>query len=89
MISDLVNEKIDILFISETKIGNPFPTPQFAISSFSFPYRLDRSQQGGGLLLYVREDIPSKTLQTSAFSEVECLAIEINLQKEMIHFRNI
>ena len=37
MLSGLLSGKIDILVISETKIDNTFPTPQFAIPGFSSP----------------------------------------------------
>ena len=32
------------------------------MSGFSKPYRLDRCSNGGGLMLYIREDIPSRLL---------------------------
>ena len=31
----------------------------FLIDGFDMPHRLDRNSNGGGLLLFVREDIPS------------------------------
>ena len=33
------------------------------LKNFGIPYRLDRNSNGGGLLLYVREDIPCKFLK--------------------------
>ena len=48
---------IDILMISETKIDDTFPHRQFLIEGFITPYRLDGASNGGGILLYVREDI--------------------------------
>ena len=48
--------------ISETKIDNTFPHSQFFIEGFSTPYGLDRDSNGGGILLYVREDIPSNAI---------------------------
>ena len=43
--------------ISETKIDDTFPHRQFLIEGFITPYRLDGASNGGGILLYVREDI--------------------------------
>lgn len=43
--------------ISETKIDDSFPYSLFLIEGFSTPYRLDRASNGGGILLYIREDI--------------------------------
>ena len=44
---------------SETKIDNSYPTGIFVINGFSTPYRLNRVSNHGGVMLYVREDIPS------------------------------
>ena len=43
MLTDLIRANIDILFISETKIDETFPSSQFSILGFSTPYRLDRT----------------------------------------------
>ena len=50
--------------ISETKLDPPFPTGQFHIHGFSEPYRFYRNSSSGGILLYIREDIPSKLILT-------------------------
>ena len=81
MVSDLIRGSIDIFLISETKIDSTFPTSQFKVYGYSLPYRLDRSQNGGGLLLYVREDIPSKLLQPKSLSNIECIRIDISISK--------
>ena len=47
--------------ISETKIDDSFPVGQFLVEGFCTPYRLDHNSKGGSILLYVREDIPSKS----------------------------
>jgi hypothetical protein len=36
-----------------------FPEKQFMINGFKKPYRNDRNDKGGGVLVYVRDDIPS------------------------------
>ena len=50
----------DISMVSETKLDESFPIGQFIIEVFGVPYRIDRNGIGGGLMLFVREDIPSK-----------------------------
>ena len=82
MVSDLIKGSIDILLISETKIDNTFPTSQFEIPGFTSPYRLDRSEHAGGLLLYIREGIPAKQMPSIVFGEIECLAVEIHIYKK-------
>ena len=52
-----------ILVNTETKLDNTFPTSQFLVDGFYEPIRLDRNRNGGGIMIFVREDIPSKLLQ--------------------------
>ena len=44
--------------ITETKLDDSFPTMQFNIEGYH-TFRLDRNEYGGGILIYVRDDIPS------------------------------
>ena len=82
LLADLVIGNIDILLVSEKKIDDTFATPLFFIPGFSSPFRIDRSIHGGGLLLYIRNDIPSKLLKCTFCEEIECLVIEINIWKK-------
>ena len=77
----LVDGKVDILIITETKLDSTFPSSQFMIKGYSEPYRLDRNRNGGGVLIYIREDIPSKNLISHTLpSDIEGLFIELNLR---------
>ena len=81
MIEELIKDKIDIFLISETKLDSSFPSWQFVIKGYSSPFRLDRNQNGGVLLLYVREDIPCKILKEyTPEKPIENLFVEINLR---------
>ena len=53
---------IEILMISETKLDESFPKGHFLMKGFSETYRLDLNSKGGGIMLFIREDIPSKPL---------------------------
>ena len=56
--------------ISETKAYDSFPLENFLMGGFSKlgGYRLDRDALVGGVLLYVREDIPSNLLEVETKS---------------------
>ena len=83
MLREIVQDKLDILLISERKVDPSFPSTQFAIESFSSPFRLDRNSSGGGIMLFVREEIPSKLLsEYKPNSSVENIFIEINLRSK-------
>ena len=74
---------LDILLLTETKLDSSFPNAQFEIKGYTTPYRVDRDVHGGGLLLYVREDIPSKLLIDLKKSDnQEGIFVEINLRKK-------
>ena len=82
-LKEIAAQSLDVLMIAETKIDATFPTGQFVIEGFATPFRLDRNANGGGLLVYVRSDIPSRQLNSFKFSEgVECISFEINLRKK-------
>ena len=57
----LIVNNIDILVLTETKIDSSFPNAQFRIDGFSASFRLDQNRFGGGVLIYVREDIDVET----------------------------
>ena len=79
----IVQGQVDILVITETKIDNSFLANQFLISGFSKPFRLDRNRRGGGILLYIREDIPSKDLLLHNLpDDIEGMFVEITLRKK-------
>ena len=61
--NEIIKDNIDVLLISETKIDSSFPTAQFYIDGFT-TYRRDRNINGGGIILYIRDDIPSTLLNT-------------------------
>ena len=83
MLCEFINGNVDILLISETKIDESFPTYQFSISVFSSPFRYDRSCNAGGLLFYLRKDIPAKIIKTeNKKSNVELFYVEINFFKK-------
>ena len=58
-----------ILVISDTKLDKNFPVGQFLIDGYNVLFRFDRNGNGGGILLYIREDIPLKLL--SIYQDIE------------------
>ena len=80
LFSEQVKGSIDILMVSETKLDDGFPEAQFLIEGFHSPFRFDRNSNGGGIILYVGEDIPTKLLSHD-FPGMESFFVEINLHK--------
>ena len=57
---DLIRD-FNIFLISESKLDDTFPNNQFKIDHYKM-FRLDRNRYGGGLVLYVNEQVPCKKL---------------------------
>ena len=73
---------LDILIITETKLDNTFAISQFHIDGYSQPYRLDRNRNWGGIIIYVREEIPNRMLGKHNFpGNIEGLFIELNFRR--------
>ena len=77
MVSELIKPFVDIFMISETKLDDSFPEGQLFIDGYDTPFRYDRNGNGGGILLYIREDIPAKVIYCD-FSTPESFFVEIN-----------
>ena len=70
--------------VSETKINDTFPESQHLIEGYSTSYRLDQTAKGGGILLYIRQDIPSRYLKKITVNEsFERFFVQLNLRSKM------
>ena len=85
-LKELVPYNIDELVIEETELNETFPAKYFVISGYIEPFRKNRNAHGGGIMVFIREDIPSRKLPTiDDFADFEGLFIEINFRKiEMV-----
>ena len=82
---ELLRGNLDILVITETKLDGTFPEKQFYIPGYKKPFRKDRNKNGGGVMIYVREDIPSDILMKHRIDEnIEAIFVEINLRKNKL-----
>ena len=65
----MIDGKVDIFLISETKIDGTFPTSQFLMTGYSNVYRLDRNDKGGGTMLFVKDNLITFPVSEICFSE--------------------
>ena len=54
----------------------------FTFLGFSEPYRCDKNGNGGGMLVYIRQDIPSKLILTKI--TIEGFYADIYLRKKKL-----
>ena len=80
-LADIVKDNIDILMISESKLDDSFPDSQFLIEGFGKPFRLDRNRNGGGIMWFIRSDIPAKVISTDK-NPFESFYVELNFRKK-------
>ena len=81
LLFSLISNNVDVLLICATKIDKTFPVSQFCVPGYSAPFRLGRTGNGGGIMLYVKH-IPCRMVSKFTFEkEIEGFAIEINLCK--------
>ena len=78
LLADQIKGNVDVLAILETKLDDSLHA---AIPSYASPFRLDRNQNGGGILVFVREDIPVKFL-SSEEKPIAAFFFELNLDKK-------
>ena len=60
-IRTIIPGNVNIAF-NQTKLDDLYPSAQILIDGLGKPFRLDRNAYGGGLVIYVRSDIPCKQL---------------------------
>ena len=73
---------IDVLVITETKLNDTFLTSQFLVTGFSVTYRLDQNRNRGGIMIFIRNDIPSRVFTEHVFQDdIKGLFIELNFRK--------
>ena len=82
-VSCLLQDKVDVLTIAESKLDSSFPTKQFHLDGYNSPYRLDISKNSGGILIYVADNIPSK-LKTdfNIPNNLQIIPLELNFRKQ-------
>ena len=52
------------------------------VTGFSVPYKIDRNRNGGGIMIFIRDDIPRRVLTKHVLpADIESLFIELNFRK--------
>ena len=79
-VEELMRNNIDISLFSETKLDETFPNQQFKISGYKM-FRRDRNKHGGGIMFYINENIPCKTVNVEDLpDDCEVTLIELSIK---------
>ena len=86
-----VGKTFDILTIAESKLDESFPSADFKFEGFHFPpFRIDCTSNSGGLLTYVRNDIPVRQLSKFEIDPaLHILPLELRLKSKKLLIFNI
>ncbi len=78
----LSNNLMDVLMISETKIDHSFPNANFAMTDYKL-YRNDKNTRSGGLMLYIRGDLPHRRREDLEFDRegIQTIVIECIIKR--------
>ena len=61
----LSSTELEVVAVSETKLNEEFPNSQFEINGYynPGPYRRDRNEHGGGLMIFIKQGVPVKRIK--------------------------
>ena len=80
-LTEMVRQTIDFLLVTESKLDDTFPMGQFQIEGFSRPIRLDRTRNGGGLIIFTRNNLTCHELKPRVlYPELECTFLEVRIR---------
>ena len=79
----LLKGYIDVFVIQETKLDSSFPHAQFHVTGYSHR-RMDNKADSGGLIMYIRDDIPNRPrcdIEESD-TDLESMCMDVTIDKE-------
>lgn len=82
-LQDLLTQNlVDILAVSETKLDDSYTNAIFKIDGYREPYRLDRNSKGGGIMIFVKDNIPSREIFRVSDKNLELISVELTLNND-------
>jgi len=76
-LKSILGDSLDVFSVAESKLDNSFPSAQFSIKGYKYPVRLDINGSSGGILIYIRNGIPSRYLVDLKLPEVISIVSQI------------
>ena len=77
-----MSKYLHLLVITETRLDDSLLTSKFLVIEFSVSCRLGRNRNGDGIMIFIRDDIPSRLLTKHVFpDDIEGLFLELNFRK--------
>ena len=81
-LASLIQDNIDLLVVTESKLDDTFPQGQFNIDGFAKPIRLDRNRYGGGIIIFTRNGLTCHELKPrTLYPDLECTFLELRIRQ--------
>ena len=75
----------DLVSLSETWLNDSISTEDLLFNDFKAPFRRDRvGDSHGGIIVYVKNDIPCKRRQNLELLNIECIWLELNIKNRKL-----
>ncbi len=74
----------DIMLVSETWLSDTIGDDVISVPGYLPPLRRDRNRHGGGLAIYISENVPSNRKLQLKSQDIECMCIEVGFGIEKI-----
>lgn len=75
--------KVDCLVITESKLSGEIPTSLISMSGYHEPVRKDRNRNGGGCLIYIKDNLTFREIKEKESPFFEHLWVDINLKGQV------
>ena len=76
---ELILNETDVFLMSESKLNNIYPNAQFQVERYRL-FRKDRNKYGGGIILFVKENIPARIINEYKFpASIEIICCEFSI----------
>ena len=72
----------DILCFTETHLNQDIMTDSILLDNFSLPYRKDRNNRGGGILIYINNKVLSERIPDLEIFWDECIWVKIHQKRQ-------
>ena len=69
-------QEYDIVCFSESKLDNSISSESISLQGFQAPIRCDRTRHGGGVCVYVANDIAAKRRHDLEVNHIENVTVE-------------
>ena len=81
---ELKTKDIDIITISETWLTPDIPDDNISLKGFHKPIRKDRDGEGGGVAIYVRENLILKPRPDLNIQNLEAVWVETKINNDSV-----